>query len=463
MTREVNESDAAWFAPDSNFFLQCKPASDVDWYLITQATDIRLVVVRTVQREIDELKGGGNARRASRARATSGLFKRVLQSSDGVIVLREKGPRVSIELGPRLPADRPERPGLDLSLHDDQIVDQALETATLMDCALHLLTGDTGPMQTAYDLGLRFKAIPDEWTLPPEPDPQTKRIAELERKVESLSRQVPEITVDIKQQDLKTTVIRGVVDRPEVLPDEFIEQMRHEVAARHKMRAMPADLIEKNRTQAWNIYKKDWFKWLAELGTSMQGLAAAHNGMPDPVSFELHLNNVGAATAEHPQVEIATNGAIRLMCLSTREYWERDEQRIFSDPPVFVANDREASLLLFRTEAGPIYIREPSVGRERPGRNFSWHYEEPTLSSEYCEGDCLHLRHALEGAAFLFHLVPAPSEPDEVEGALTVRVSAKNLPEPFLTTVKVVIERRNGDMQARIKAVLKKELGLRIR
>ena len=74
--------------------------------------------------------------------------------------------------------------GLDLSVADNRIVDEALSyAASNPGVDLVFLSHDTAPILTAKRHGLPVFVIPDGWLLPPEPDPRDKRIMELERKV----------------------------------------------------------------------------------------------------------------------------------------------------------------------------------------------------------------------------------------------------------------------------------------
>src|SRR5437762_9334064 len=75
--------------PDSNVFLQCKPLTDVDWKTQTSASEIRLLISSTIQREIDRLKGDGRGRRADRARKTATLFRSIFRAADGTVIIRE--------------------------------------------------------------------------------------------------------------------------------------------------------------------------------------------------------------------------------------------------------------------------------------------------------------------------------------------------------------------------------------
>jgi hypothetical protein len=289
-------------------------------------------------------------------------------------------------------------------------------------------------------------------------------MTELERKVEHLSAQRPKMVADVFQDDVEVSVIRGAVDRFGSLSEEFIEMMRHAVADRHPIGTLAVGSLDDLRAGQLRDYQRSYHAWLDGLAVRMESLAEVQNRMLDPVEFEVHLNNIGVVTAEHPQVDIEVHGGIRLMRLRTRTEWEREGGRLFPDPPR-VPPARGAITLPdpHRADPPPIYVREPLGFQKPPILDFSWYYDEPTLASKKCMGDRLTFRHGLDGEKLVFHVVPAPDEPGAVEGSLSIRVSANNLPTPFAKTVKVEIQRRETNVESRVKDVLKKEFSLRIR
>ncbi|MBO2969086.1 hypothetical protein DIJ61_32670 [Burkholderia pseudomallei] len=78
--------------------MQCLDYHELDWFPLTDDLHIAIVVPRTVQREIDRHKDGGNGRRASRARKAWSLFARVIDSNDNRVTTRIKNRDLSIEL-----------------------------------------------------------------------------------------------------------------------------------------------------------------------------------------------------------------------------------------------------------------------------------------------------------------------------------------------------------------------------
>lgn len=54
--------------PDTNLFIQCLPLEQIDWAQWADFDEVRLLICRPVQREIDNQKNRGNDRVSQRAR-----------------------------------------------------------------------------------------------------------------------------------------------------------------------------------------------------------------------------------------------------------------------------------------------------------------------------------------------------------------------------------------------------------
>lgn len=48
--------------PDTNLFVQCRALEQLDWTIFSAFDDVRLLVTRPVQAEIDAQKGSGSGR-----------------------------------------------------------------------------------------------------------------------------------------------------------------------------------------------------------------------------------------------------------------------------------------------------------------------------------------------------------------------------------------------------------------
>jgi len=96
---------------------------------------------------------------------------------------------------------------LDISIPDDRIVAEAISYRNTHGIdEIIILTNDQGLLETSEDHDFTTMEIPDEWFLPPEPDPNEKRNKELEDKLKKLQNTRPKI--DIAISDSEGTVLQ---------------------------------------------------------------------------------------------------------------------------------------------------------------------------------------------------------------------------------------------------------------
>ncbi|TXI24950.1 MAG: hypothetical protein E6Q67_01740 [Roseateles sp.] len=197
MKRSLDVIMTLYLFVDTNLFLQCRPLEQLDWSPMGQVDAIELVLSRPVQAELDALKGKGNGRQASRARAASTQIRKLLESADNRLSLREASPAVHLWLNPSLrPINEPSGV-LDYDHRDDQLVGIALGYLVANSGAqVALLTNDTGPMASAKAVGLPYMGMPDGWLLPAELDEAAKREARLKDELDLYKKQEPAFTIE---------------------------------------------------------------------------------------------------------------------------------------------------------------------------------------------------------------------------------------------------------------------------
>ena len=156
--------------PDTNLFLQCRSLKELPWSKWSGYEEIRLVVCRPVQREIDNRKNQGNDRVGKRARKTHGLFREIVTGKEACGLVREAEPRVKLTVEPEWTPAQESNDPLDYSKTDDEIIGCLKSfVAAHPGVDARLLTHDSGPMATARMVSLSFEPVPDDWLLPPEP------------------------------------------------------------------------------------------------------------------------------------------------------------------------------------------------------------------------------------------------------------------------------------------------------
>ena len=218
--------------PDTNLFIQCGSLKELSWSQWSEFEEVRLVVCRPVQREIDYRKYQGG-RVGKRARKTHSLFSGILVGNEGFELVRQEEPRVKLTVEPEwIPA-----PGLkdrlDYSKADDEIVGCLYAfRQTCPEADARVLTNDGGVMATSRMVDVPFTPIPDGWLLPPESTSQEKKIKLLEEEVARLQEAEPKFRVKC---------LDDAGNEPRSLKFEYV---RHEPIADDAVRR----LMEKLRT-----------------------------------------------------------------------------------------------------------------------------------------------------------------------------------------------------------------------
>lgn len=452
---------AAWFVPDTNFFLQCKPASDVDWSLVTDASEVVLVAVRTVQKEIDGHKGSGNHRRADRARAVASIFKTLL-ADDAVHVYRQANPRVVMRRGPRLDPTRDKTADFDPESNDDQIVEQVMATASRLGESIRLLTHDSGPMQTAHDLGVPFAGIPDGWLLPPESGPAERQVAALQKELRELRQTLP--VLDVSAADGTASDGRTVMATDYFgLPDRALRnRAARAVFAKHSSWTEGRLGITAMASEAAvGEYNRKYQAWTQAVRGAVESAARRAHALTT-VEFKLQLANTGRVSAEGVVVQVSANGPFKVVRLQELLEWEKDS-KVFPSPPeapsLFsgMADYLNRQPLLDRT-IFPL-VNNRGFAPARNPRLFYWEWKERE-GTQSLRGECEEFRHGIHVETVAVPLLVPVEHEGNATGVVSVTISARNLPEPQVSHHKVLIERTPGDLEAVLGARLKDDLGV---
>lgn len=478
----------AIFAPDTNFFLQCKDADQLDWSLVCEAPSVLIVVLREVQKEIDRLKNGGNTRRSARARKLSTVLRDVIRSGQSEMTIRGGGPVVSIAFAPRLDPDR-ERPAmLDASSADDRVVEEALACShAYYNGELVLLTNDMYPLGVAREVGQAAVPIPDEWLLPPEKSEQDKMIARLQQRVAALEGRAP--AIDISAYDgsgRKVQTFEGEMPFYPPLTDDFIASALAAIVGRHPEKTAFSSPLSHMRLgdalrtwqepSAYEIsqYSKAYGKWRDETERRLGALADQLNRQACGVPATLVLANTGASAADRLLVDIKLKGRICAPAPLDDEDEDDEEEnpRAYFELPPAPPQGRFASIFdrvhdpygfsrLGLYDGGPsLNLPTPRFSRER--HTFYWEYDDPEESSKRWRGECEDFRHGLEEERIALSLRSESADESGASGALKLIVSARNIAEPIETTFPVQIARRREDTEAVAKELLRDILGVEV-
>ena len=244
---------------DTNLFLQCRPLEQLEWTDLGDFEEVRLIVSRPVQREIDYGKNKGSGRLAKRARTASALFRQMMP--DGQQVVRESGPRVILSVEPQHPYRRDPDNRLDDQERDDQLVGTLHEFARRhADTDARLLTHDTTPLYTARGLGLVADVIPDGWLLPPESTASERELTSLRSENARLKKAEPSCSIRcVDRSGVELEDYHADVVSFEPLTDEQVDELMQRLQDRFPL----ATDFGSRRPTVRTVKQQPAFDWLA--------------------------------------------------------------------------------------------------------------------------------------------------------------------------------------------------------
>lgn len=457
------------FIPDTNFFLQCKPADKIDWEQVTQETEIVLLVVREVRKELDRLKSGGNQRRSKRARTVSATLRRLTSEGLQEIELRASGPRVILRAAPR-PALSALPPEYRIETADDRIVAEAYAAHEAANVEATFLSHDSVPLEDAAGLGLRTQGIPDEWLLEPEPSDIERELGEVKRRMKALEGRAPDIAVGFPTDANGIVKLSSPYFAP--LSDAFIATAMREVRKKHPLAAVPdvskrlsrsAELFYADEAR-WTKYANDHAQWLTDLKFALGDLSRNFCEDPNGMKLPLSIANHGQAAAENLIIRIETHGDYHLVDVDALEDEDGPPWYLPRPPaPPRRAGNGDFSGLDYMLQ-GPIFnphqytfphLPTPVMARDR--HTLYWEYDDARHAT-HIEGQCADFRHGLRPEKIVLSLERDAIGDELIRGALSILVSAGNVPEPRKVTFPILIEAQFHDTEALVRDLLKREL-----
>ena len=210
---------------DTNLFIQCRPLEQLDWSPWDTFEEVRLIVSSPVLREIDYRKNKSNDRAGNRARATSAMFREMLNEGHKLVCTRSPRVVLCVELQHTYSRDLEHR--LNYQERDDQLVGTVYEFARRHQGSnVRLLTHDTTPLFTAQGLGLTADAISDNWLLYPETTETEKELASLKAENARLKKAEPSFTIRCTDQsDIEVERYEGSYTWFEPLTDAEVDRL----------------------------------------------------------------------------------------------------------------------------------------------------------------------------------------------------------------------------------------------
>lgn len=175
-------SNVAILCVDTNLLVEFVSLEKIPWLELVPTADwVRIVVPTKVGEEMDGHKSkGGRLRR--RAIDFGQLARRIEDSKDGVAVLQERDPRITVEFGPLFRKSDLDSDQFELDDNDNRIVAEVLAISGKLPGAT-LLADDSKPLRLARRTGLPYMRPLSEWRRQEGPDERDTEIAELKREV----------------------------------------------------------------------------------------------------------------------------------------------------------------------------------------------------------------------------------------------------------------------------------------
>ena len=421
---------------DSNLFLHYKPLHQIDWSELGAFDDIEIVVCRTVQREIDELKGGREGRRSGRARRAASTFLEIAQR--GPKEQRAASPRVLFSL------DRTSQPKkdlanqLDYSQNDDRIIGHIAQfRADNPSADARLLTRDSGPVLTARSLDIPYIVTPDEWRLAPEPDDKDRKIQELTQQLQELQAQEPTFYFSCDQQS------GDRADHIEIAYDSFrpLEEAEQIELLERLRNLYPPTVVKRSRISAKAISdyeERDHPAWVSQCREFL-GLVHHIVQLEHFPELTVSIQNNGSRQATNALVEIRASGNVGLTT-------PMSELRLFGlipvmerpKPPDQPQPQASLSTILNNLTASSVMALHDLDFAQRFRDQEDFEYaSDVKLETEPSIGlTCSLWRHSLEPKVFTVRLVPATFN-GPITGEITCTVHADNLTRP--ATFKLVV------------------------
>lgn len=463
------------YAPDTNFFLQCDPADQIEWGLVTAEEEVVLLVVREVRKELDRLKSGGNQRRAKRARATSALLRRFISEEIHEIELRTANPRVLLRVAPRSAADSYPS-GYRIDSADERVVADVYAAGVAIGEQITFLSHDTVPLEDAVELGIQIRVVPEEWLLDPEPSNAERELNDVKRRMKVLEGRSPNIVVELPVDERGCINLSSPYFPP--LSERFIATVMREVGRRHaigpdentpfRIGSVLAALEGVDEAR-WAKYTQEHAAWLQEVKDRLHDMARFMNEDPNAIKLPFSVANTGNVGADNLIVRIEACGGFHLVDPDAQDDSDESDE-YFPTPPMrphpglmedFFGTGH-ASYGLRHNLVSPFVaprFNTPPMARDR--HTIYWDYESDHCAA-YTEGQCREFRHGLRPSEIVLLLERGAMGSETIRGALRILVSAGNLAEAKQITYPVQIEAALMDTEELMRSLLKRELEIEI-
>ena len=465
--------------PDTNVFIQCRPLEEFDWSEWADFEEVHLIVCRTVQREIDNLKTRGNDRVTQRARKANSLFRDIIQK--GHKVIREDGPPVKLILGSSNVPSNELKGHLDYSKSDNEIVGFLYQyKQQYSEADVRFLTHDTGAMATAKSLNLPFVPVKDDWLLPPESNQVERENRQLKEEVNRLRKTEPQVRVkcvDDNDKEVSELNIECQVYEPLEKDDlsTFMDLIKKRFPIvtdfepskppdRGALSSVAAGLSLSNEfvytpdsEKAIAKYRdQEYPYWINSCKNVLSNLHETLQHKTEPPSFCFVATNEGTRPGRDTLVDITARGNFKICPLRMEEVERYTEPSLQSPPKpprvqwmdrplihrplIDIATNSITPIAPLKDLSTYHRLMSPIAGRHFQGDPNTFYYkpEKPTMPVESFSLECKQWRHGIGDKDFRGQ-ISLDGDTNQICGAVEFQIHAENLSSPVKKVLPIRI------------------------
>lgn len=471
--------------PDTNIFIQCLPLEELDWSNWSDYDEVRLIVTRPVQREIDNQKNKRNDRVGKRARQTNSLFRNIIISEDGYKLIQKEKPIVKLLIDSSYLPSKKLANRLDYNNQDDALIGCIHAFAIQNnDTNAQLLTHDTGPMNTAKMLNLPFFPIPDDWLLAPESDQTEREANRLKAELDLFQKSEPRFDIIcVNNEGNQIETIDVVFLKYIALTDDDISKFmdslkqnfpqatdfgsREPIERKSSNQGMLFLRIKEIFTPASDEEITEYTDtkypaWLNECEETLNNLYVSLQREFKAPSFCFAATNTGTRPGKDTLITINALGDFKILAPSSREdeadlksktnnktklqkppnppkgEWSKENIDMFSlsqyRNPFDLSNTIQGVL-----DGGNLDMPSfPNMHERRDPNGIFWKPTRPMSTVDSFVFECEQWRHGLAGEEFSGQIIPN-YDVGEIKGALECQIHAENLSKAAKIIIPIII------------------------
>lgn len=456
---------------DTNVLIHGRNLADLPWKELAD-TEVEIVLVRQVIREIDNLKTrpgrigklGRGANTLIRELLTLPHYTKTLRSADPLV-------RVRIDVGAQ---SSTVRESLDSVNGDHVILSQAL---SLQEAGGRIIfvTNDNVAALTAMEHGVSYHLMTDAWLRPAEADEKERELTRTKSELEryKAAEPVPELWFENSRGDrlgrlevdmavylpMEHAIVDALVDRvilaeprqelkPSIIPESpppgpgpldisKIMVLRDESG--EPIRPVTAKMIEN--------YHEAYDDWVAEVRRQLAELHIIQNHRRSWPRLNVMARNVGTRPAKDMLIEIEAQGQLSLQSKDiTIKTGNLPDRLLLPSAPAYPRTSSYRSQLLtsmfdHRDRITPVLPR--LAEQRRDPATFYWRTKRDRASARMAL-ECENWRHQREAAPFPIELRSLSDK--DCKGAIVARISAGNLTDPVERTLPIKITFKRSDV-----------------